>query len=209
MNPARSAKTGGTAGAAKPDHPLKQHPTIGACGLDCGLCPAYHREGVSRCPGCCGEGFWNTHPGCGFITCCVKHKGLDTCGECNESEFCPRVMKLMEDAKQADSLVSYQTVSSNFDFVRRNGIAKWSRQQQDKIDFLKTLLENYNDGRTKGFYCLSVQLLPLDRLQAALAQVKQSMTPQLTPKDKARLVRAAFDGLAATSSVELKLRKGK
>jgi hypothetical protein len=192
-----------------PNHPLKKYPTIGACGLDCGLCPAFHRDGASRCPGCCGKGFWDKHPGCGFITCCVKQKGLDTCGQCNEFEFCPRVMKLLEDAKHADSLVSYQTVSANFAFVRKNGIEKWAKRQEDKIAFLKTLLENYNDGRSKTFYCLSVQLLPLDKLKAALAQAQKLIAPEMALKDKAKLVREAFNGLAAKSGVELKLRKTK
>ena len=190
------------------NHPVKKYPAIGACGLDCGLCPAYHREGTSRCPGCCGEGFWETHPGCGFITCCVKQKGLDTCGQCNEFEFCPRVMKLLENAKHADSLLSYRPISANFAFVRQNGIEKWARRLDDKMAFLKTLLEGYNDGRSKTFYCLSVQLLPLDKLKAALAQAQKMITPELLPKDKAKLVREAFNGLAAKSGVELKLRKG-
>jgi hypothetical protein len=26
------------------------HPTIGCCGIDCGLCPRYYTDGPSRCP---------------------------------------------------------------------------------------------------------------------------------------------------------------
>jgi hypothetical protein len=188
---------------------VKEYPAIGACGLDCGLCSAHHRDGATRCPGCCGEGFWDTHPGCGFITCCVKQRGLDTCGQCNEFEFCPRVIKLLEQAKHADSLLSYQPVCANFEFVRQNGIEKWDEREQGKIGFLETLLQNYNDGRSKSFYCLSVQLLPQEKLIPALAQARKSITPEMAPKEKAALVRDAFNGLAARSGVELKLRKGK
>ena len=191
------------------NHPVKKYPTIGACGLDCGLCPSFHRDGKSRCPGCCGEGFWDAHPGCGFITCCVKQKGLDTCGQCNEFEFCPRAMKLLEHAKHSDSVLSYIPVSSNFEFVRKNGIEKWSARENEKIAFLKTLLADYNDGRSKTFYCLSVQLLPLDKLKPALAQAQKKLTPEMTPKEKALLVREAFGGVAAKAGVELKLRNGK
>jgi len=49
-------------------HPIKQHPTLGSCGLDCGLCPRYYTAGSSRCPGCCGPGFFDAHPSCSFIT---------------------------------------------------------------------------------------------------------------------------------------------
>ncbi len=191
------------------NHPLKKYPTIGACGLDCGLCPSFHRDGPSRCPGCCGPGFWNVHPSCPFITCCVKQKGLETCGQCNEFEFCPRVMKLLEQAKHADSVISYIPVSANFEFVRKNGIEKWSARENEKIAFLKILLADYNDGRSKTFYCLSVQLLPLDKLKPALTQAQKKVAAEMTPKDKTKLVREAFNGVAAKSGVELKLRNGK
>ena len=191
------------------NHPVKTHPTIGACGLDCGLCPSYHRDTKSGCPGCCGEGFWDAHPGCGFITCCVKQRGLDTCGQCNEFEFCPRVMKHLEQAKHADSVLSYHPVAANFEFVRKNGIAKWSARENEKIAFLKILLADYNDGRSKTFYCLSVQLLPLDKLKPALAQAQKKVTAKMTPKEKTLLVREAFGGVAQKVGVELKLRKGK
>jgi len=175
------------------NHPVKTHPTIGACGLDCGLCPSYHRD-TNRLPGCCGEASGTRMPGCGFITCCVKQRGLDTCGQCNEFEFCPRVMKHLEQAKHADSVLSYHPVAANFEFVRKNGIAKWSARENEKIAFLKILLADYNDGRSKTFYCLSVQLLPLDRLKPALAQAQKKVTAKMTPKEKTLLVREAFGG---------------
>jgi hypothetical protein len=191
------------------NHPLKKFPTIGACGLDCGLCPSFHRESKSRCPGCCGEGFWDVHPSCGLLTCCVKTHGLETCGQCNEFEFCPRVMKLLEQAKHSDSRLSYIPVASNFEFVHKNGIEKWAEREKEKIAFLKTLLADYNDGRSKTFYCLSVQLLPLDKLKPALTQAQKKITSEMTPKDKTKVVREVFNGVAAKSGVELKLRNGK
>ena len=189
------------------NHPLKKFPSIGACGLDCGLCPNFHRESKSRCPGCCGAGFWDVHPSCPFITCCVKQNGLETCGQCNEFEFCPRVMKQLENAKRADSIISYQPIPTNFEYVRKYGIEKWAACENEKIAFLKTLLADYNDGRSKTFYCLSVQLLPLDKLKPALAQAQKKLATEMTPKDRAKVIRDAFNGLATKSGVKLKLRK--
>jgi hypothetical protein len=191
----------------KINHPVKKYPIIGACGLDCGLCPSYHRDGVSHCSGCCGKGFWDMARGCGLLTCCVKKHKLETCGQCHEFEFCPRVMKLLEQAKHRDSLLSYLPIAANFEFVRKNGIEKWAERQKEKIACLKTLLADYNDGRSKTFYCLSVQLLPLDKLKPALAQAQKKITVEMTPKDKALLVREAFNGVALKLGVELRLRK--
>jgi hypothetical protein len=139
----------------------------------------------------------------------VKQRELDTCGECNEFEFCPRVIKLLQQAKHADSLLSYLTVEANFKYVRRNGIKKWDAQQQEKIAFLKTLLENYNDGRSKSFFCLSAQLIPLNKLKAALAAAQEKITPEMALKEKAKIVKGEFNGAAEKCGIELKLRKGK
>jgi hypothetical protein len=191
------------------NHPVKKYPTIGACGLDCGLCPSFHREGASRCGGCASQGFWERARGCGLLTCCVKEHGLETCGECNEFEFCPRIIKLMEKAKHADSSISYLPVDPNLAYVHKNGIEKWAKREDEKIAFLKILLADYNDGRSKTFYCLSLQLLPVDKLRPALAQAQKLITPEMEPKEKARLVRYYFNGVAGRAGVELKLRTGK
>ena len=118
-------------------------------------------------------------------------------------------MKLTEQAKQRDSFVSYLPIAANLDFVRRKGIKKWAAHENEKIAFLKILLADYNDGRSKTFYCLSVQLLPLDKLKSVLAQVQKGMTAEMTPKEKTKLIREAFNGVAQKTGVELKLRSGK
>ncbi len=191
------------------NHPLKKYPAIGACGLDCGLCPRYHSSGDKPCPGCCGEDFWERHPSCPYVTCCVKQRGLEVCGECNELEFCPRVLRNLEAAKRADSFVSYRTLAGNLEFIQKRGLKALAKKMQEKIDFLRLLISEHNDGRAKGFYCLCAQLLPLDSLKAALAEAQRQMTPEMTAKDKTKLVREGFGKLAEKADVELKLRNGK
>ena len=82
------------------ERPVKAHPTLGCCGLDCGLCPRYYTVGASRCPGCCGPGFFEKHPSCGYITCCVKRKNLEVCSQCDEfpcSRFAPWLFTITEE----------------------------------------------------------------------------------------------------------------
>jgi hypothetical protein len=151
----------------------------------------------------------NSARGCGLLTCCVKKHGLETCGQCNEFEFCPRIIKLLEHARHHDSLLSYLPIPANFEYVRKYGIEKWAARENEKIAFLKILLADYNDGRSKTFYCLSVQLLPLDKLKPAMTQAQKKLTVDMTPKERALLIREAFGGVAAKAGVELKLRKAK
>ena len=188
-------------------HPLKKYPIVGACGLNCGLCPRYHTEGSSRCPGCCGEGFWQKHPSCGFITCCVKQRNLETCAECVDWEGCERLAKNLAAAERVDSFISYGPLADNLTFIQKQGIAEFARLEFEKQEFLRYLIDNYDEGRSKSFYCLSCQLMPLDSLKEVLADVEVSVTGTADIREKAKTVRVAISDLADKLGISLKLRK--
>jgi hypothetical protein len=188
-------------------YPLKRYPVVGACGLNCGLCPRYHTEGASRCPGCCGPDFERKHPSCGFITCCVKQRGLETCALCPDWAGCERVTRVLDAAKGQDSFISYRPVPANFAFIRENGIEEFVRREMAKQELLDYLINHYDEGRSKGFYCTSCQLIPLDKLKEALAEAEAKMTADTDIKEKAKLVRAAINSLADALQIDLKLRK--
>jgi len=188
-------------------YPLKKYPIVGACGLNCGLCPRYYTEGTSRCPGCCGPDFWQKMPGCGFITCCVKKRNLETCAECSDWEECERVVRLLDLAKYQDSFLSHRPLAANFAFIQKNGIEEFARLEMEKQKLLRHLIDNYNEGRSKSFYCTSCQLIPLDKLREALEDVEIKMTEATDIKEKAKLVRVAIDRIADSLQIDLKLRK--
>lgn len=189
------------------EYPLKQYPIVGACGLDCGLCPRYHTAGSSRCPGCAGLDFEQKHPACGFITCCVKQKHLEACAQCPDWANCERVSRVMEGAKQSDSFVSYRPLAANFAFIHKHGIDEFARQEMAKLELLSYLLEHYDEGRSKAFCCVGCQLIPLDSLKSALAEAEADMSESTDIKEKARLIRAAISRLADALGVDLRLRK--
>jgi hypothetical protein len=188
-------------------YPLKKYPIVGVCGLNCGLCPRYHTEGASRCPGCCGPDFWQKHPSCGFITCCVKKKGLETCAQCVDWEECEKVAKLLDSAKYNDSFISYRPLAANYAFIQKNGIEEFIRLETEKQKFLRHLIDNYDEGRSKSFYCTSCQLIPLDKLREALVDAETKIIEATNIKDKAKLVRAAISRIADSLQIDLKLRK--
>jgi len=47
----------------------REYPLFSLCGLNCGLCPKYHTNGESKCPGCGGTDFTLKHPPCKVIRC--------------------------------------------------------------------------------------------------------------------------------------------
>ena len=188
-------------------YPVKKYPLVGACGLNCGLCPRYHTEGTSRCPGCCGQDFWQKHPSCGFITCCVKQRNLETCAQCTDWVMCDRVAKNLDEAKYVDSFISYRPLADNFAFIQKNGIEEFARLELEKQKFLRYLIDNYDEGRSKSFYCTSCQLVPLERLKEALVDVEATITKAADIKEKAKIVRTAINSLADKLQIDLKLRK--
>ena len=146
-------------------------------------------------------------PGCGFITCCVRKKGLETCAECGDWEGCEKVAKLLDSAKYRDSFISYRPVAANFAFIQKYGIEEFTRLETEKQKFLRHLIDNYDEGRSKSFYCTSCQLIPLDKLKEVLADAETKITEDTDIKEKAKLVRAAISNLADSLQIDLKLRK--
>jgi hypothetical protein len=52
---------------------MKSFSYVGCCGIDCGLCPRFHTNGPSACPGCDGDNFHEKHPSYGFVTHHASH----------------------------------------------------------------------------------------------------------------------------------------
>ena len=65
-------------GGMKMEYKQRLYHLFSACGLNCGLCPRHQTDGISKCPGCAGEGFMTKHPPCGVLSCCQRH-GLEHC----------------------------------------------------------------------------------------------------------------------------------
>ena len=189
--------------------PLKQYPIVGACGLECGLCPRYHTEGTSRCPGCCGEDFGQKHPSCGFITCCVRQRGLEVCAQCADWETCERVKRNLKAAETVDSFISYRRLATNLALIRENGLEAFVNLETEKLKLLRHLIENYDDGRSKGYYCLSCQFLPLEKLNEVVTETEKTGIKGLDLKEKARALKTAISALADKLEIDLKLRKDK
>jgi len=197
------------------EKPVKTYPTLGCCGLDCGLCPRYYTVGASRCPGCCGTDFFNKHPSCGLITCCVKKHGLEVCAQCDEFP-CPKFKdsgeyQALDTASYASSYPPYSRVIPNMDFIREYGLEAFMEQQLRRIRLLERMIAGYDDGRSRSFYCRAGALLPLESLETALGEAGQKVKALSAVTDdvktRAKTLRNVLNGLAAGEGIELKPRR--
>lgn len=180
----------------------KQYSTIGCCGIDCGLCPRFYTQGSSACPGCGGKDFAEKHPSCGYLTCCSVKRNLEVCAQCNEFP-CKR---FDSEKKGYDSFVTHQMVFVNQHSIKQQGIKHFINQQQLRIDHLVWLLENFDDGRSKNFFCLACALLPLHTLHENYKSHVKTNT-EFDLKMRNMLVKNSLLDAAKALNIELKLRK--
>jgi hypothetical protein len=188
------------------EYPLKEYPTIACCGLDCGLCPVYYTKGPSRCPGCCGPDFFNRHPSCSIITCCIKKHNFETCAECGD--FPCLKINIWD---KADSFISHRVSLSNLRLIKEEGIENFYTQQKRRIEILEDMLENFNEGRSKSFFCIATALLPIEDLEQALMKSKEQIKNEgIDLKDlkaKSKILKTFLNRYAEKREIELKLRR--
>ena len=115
--------------------------------------------------------------------------------------------RLVDSAKSYDSFISYKPLAASFAFIQKYGIEEFARLENEKQRFLRHLIDSYDEGRSKSFYCTSCQLIPLDKLREALADAETKLTKDAESKERAKLVRAAISNVADTLQIDLKLRK--
>ena len=179
------------------------HVKVGICGLSCRLCPAYHRETKSKCPGCKSE--FRMGAACAFQNCALKKKGVEFCGFCEENKTCEKLCKHREMSKKGDSILSYQKVEDNIAFIQKNGIDEFEKEQMAREQLLREMLSEFNEGRSKTFYCIAATVLEIGELETVLKEAR-AKTKGLYLKAKSKIMHSQLNEVANNKSYILKLR---
>jgi len=179
----------------------RTYPLLSACGLNCGLCPRYHTNGASKCPGCGGEDFLTKHPSCGVLSCC-RRRMIEYCYECGEYPC-----KKYNGSITRDSFTTCRNMLKDFEKIKTHGLTIYQSELNQKVQILCDLLENYNDGRRKNFFCIAVNLLELEDVKEVMAHVSQELSPNLPIKEKSMIAVRLFQTMADKRDVVLKLHK--
>jgi hypothetical protein len=181
----------------------RSYPLFSLCGLNCGLCPRYQTSGESKCPGCGGENFHLKHPTCAVITCNSKHDTVEYCYQCS-SFPCKKYLK----ASEMDSFITYRNVIKDLKKAQQLGVEQYQSELNEKVDILEFLLNNYDDGRRKSFYCNAVNLLRLKDIKDIMIAINENISTQdITMKNKISQIILLFEAKASQDRIELKLRK--
>ena len=176
---------------------IREYPLFSLCGLNCGLC-TMHIGGY--CPGCGGG---DGNQSCSIARCSMERK-VTFCSECGEYP-CAKY----DGIDDSDSFISTQNMRGNLEKVKSIGLGAYRAELDEKMDIVRVLLTDYNDGRHKSPFCTAVNLLGLDTLRRIMAELTGEINADMGSKEKAVLAAKKLETAAAKQGISLKLRKKK
>lgn len=176
---------------------VRENLLLSLCGLNCGLCPM-RLDG--RCPGCGGgEG----NQSCKIARCSLEHENVPYCSDCGHYP-CEKYQHFDD----FDSFITHQRRAADLEHLKAVGEEAYHAEQREKIEILRFLLANFNDGRRKTFFCAAVNLLELPELREIFRQLTDSRFPsEMPPKEKSLYAVNLFQQAAEHQNIELKLHK--
>ncbi|MFH0760850.1 MAG: hypothetical protein V2A67_05050 [Bacteroidota bacterium] len=103
--------------------------------------------------------------------------------------------------------MSYRKVIHDFSKAEKD-LKTYLKDLTHKYQILLELISNYNDGRSKGFYCLAVDLLPISELTIILKEIEPlGKVMDADIKERGRKIREIFEAHARKLKIELILNK--
>jgi hypothetical protein len=103
----------------------------------------------------------------------AKRKGLEACAQCSEFP-CSKFKSGLETGGEYDSFLTHKKAKLNLDFIRTYGLEEFAKQQRKRIKLLEKMIRNFDDGRSKSFYCVAATLLPGTALEATIGIVNSN-----------------------------------
>ena len=144
--------------------------------------------------------------GCPFVTCALKKKGIEFCWDCEEKKICEKWAKHRDTAKKADSFKCYQKLEEDIACIRKNGVDEFEETQKKREYLLKEMLREFNEGRSKSYYCIAVTVMEIGELEEALTKADKE-SKGLGIKEKSKVLHSILDEIAKQRNYYLKLRK--
>jgi hypothetical protein len=120
----------------------------------------------------------------------------ETCADCPEFP-CKRFDRWFD----SDSFVTHQKCLPNIRKIKKIGVKKYLKEQEERKIILEIMLEKYNPGQCMSLYCLASALMSIESLKKAVKQI------ETTKEDKAKSFKRLIQEIAEKEKITLKLRK--
>lgn len=106
------------------------------------------------------------------MTCNKKKENVAFCFECSNYP-CSRYL-----SDEKDSFISYVNRKKDM-AMAKNDLQEYLTILEEKNRILNHLLKHHDDGRSKSFYCLAVNLLEIEDLQEACKDIEETTEPKM------------------------------
>jgi hypothetical protein len=88
-------------------------------------------------------------------------------------------------------------IMPNLIFIKYHGIEKFIDQQKVRIQLLETMIKQFDDGRSRSYYCRASVLLDTvmlrDSIDRAMLEIKTQKLKQNDVKTKAKFLKAILN----------------
>ena len=112
--------------------------------------------------------------------------------------------------EEYDSFIVHRRQKADLEKAQKIGVEAYNQEQKEKIEILRYLLANFNDGRKKNFFCVAVNLMELLELQEGLQEINEKEDLAFwIMKEKLVYVRKIFQNITGRRNISLKLNKKK
>ena len=102
--------------------------------------------------------------------------------------------------KESSSYPPYKKVMPNLNSIKEHGIKRFVEQQRRRIQLLERMIRDFDDGRSRSYYCKATAMLdPADlegSLDAAVRRIKVEHVKANDVKTKAKILRGLLDEIA-------------
>ncbi len=102
--------------------------------------------------------------------------------------------------KASSSYPPPQKIMPNLNSIREHRIKRFVQQQRRRIQLLERMIHDFDDGRSRSYYCRSAAWLdPADLEKSLDAAVRKIKADHIKPNDvkaKAKILRGILDELA-------------
>jgi hypothetical protein len=102
--------------------------------------------------------------------------------------------------------VCYQKLEDNIASIKRHGIDSFEKSQLSRENLLNDMLSNFNEGRSKTYYCISATVFEIKDLKTALAQARKD-SDGLTIQERSKKLHTIMDKIAEDKQYHLSLRR--
>ena len=86
-------------------------------------------------------------------------------------------------------------------------MVEFAKQQQERIRLLNKLIKEYDDGKSKSFFCLATALMEIDDLNEVEFQIQEIREQAKDMKQLAKQARSIIEQRAKLKGVELFYRR--